>query len=183
VSVTFTNGTKSVTKPLTGTGSAQAVVLTAQDLIDLGNGADAAIRHHVAEPLGDCVKLAQVLADHGLPSSVLVLVGSTAAEPGRHNWLMPLYSLAKSLIPTLVKVLALELGFRNQRCIGVVFDVIEGGMNADMRDAVKLAHKDRSPSGVLPSPEDIADQVAWVLDNDSCLVSGALINLSGGALP
>ena len=152
-------------------------------LTTLGNGVDAAIRHHVAAPLGDCVKLAQVLADHGLPGSVLVLVGSTAAEPGRHNWRMPLYSLAKSMIPTLVKVLALELSARDQRCIGVVLDVIDGGMNAGMRDAVKHAHKDRSPSGILPTPKDVADQVAWVLSNDSCLVSGALINLSGGALP
>jgi 3-hydroxybutyryl-CoA dehydratase len=154
-----------------------------QRLTDLGNGSDAAIRHHVAEPLGDCIKLAQVLADHGLPGSVLVLVGSTAAEPGRHNWGMPLYSLAKSLIPTLVKVLALELGYRKQRCVGVVLDVVDGGMNAGLRDAVKLAHKDRSPSGALPSPEDVAHQIAWVLDNDSCLLSGALLNLSGGALP
>lgn len=154
-----------------------------QHLTTLGNGTDAAIRHHIAEPLGDCIKLAKVLADHGLPGATLVLVGSTAAEPGRHNWRMPLYSLAKSLIPTLVKVLALELGARNQRSIGVVFDVIEGGMNAGMRDAVKLAHADRSPSGLLPSPIDAAGQVAWVLENSSMLVSGALINLSGGALP
>ena len=154
-----------------------------QRLTALGNGSDAAIRHHVAEPLGDCIKLAQVLADYGLPGSVLVLVGSTAAEPGRHNWGMPLYSLAKSLIPTLVKVLALEMGRSKQRCIGVVLDVVDGGMNAGMRDAVKLAHQDRSPSGALPSPEDVASQVAWVLDNGSCLASGALINLSGGALP
>jgi acyl dehydratase/NAD(P)-dependent dehydrogenase (short-subunit alcohol dehydrogenase family) len=154
-----------------------------QRLTDLGNGSDAAIRHHVAEPLGDCIKLAQLLADHGLPGSVLVLVGSTAAEPGRHNWGMPLYSLAKSLIPTLVKVLALELARRKQRCIGVVLDVVDGGMNARLREAVKLAHKDRSPSGELPSSEDVAAQIAWALDNKSSLVSGALLNLSGGALP
>ncbi|MCW2336749.1 hypothetical protein M2337_000982 [Sphingobium sp. B2D3A] len=38
ITVTFTNGSKSVTKALTGTGSAQAVVLSAADLATLGDG-------------------------------------------------------------------------------------------------------------------------------------------------
>ncbi len=39
VLVTFTNGTHAVTKTVTGTGAAQAVVLTAADLTTLGDGA------------------------------------------------------------------------------------------------------------------------------------------------
>lgn len=154
-----------------------------QRLTDLGCGTHAAILHHVAAPLSDAIMLAQVLREHGLPGAPLVLVGSTAAEPGRHNWRMPLYSLAKSLIPTLTQILALELGTCNKRCIGVVFDVIDGGMSADMRDAVKLAHADRSPEGKLPSPDEAASQIAWILANDSTLISGAVITLSGGAIP
>jgi acyl dehydratase/NAD(P)-dependent dehydrogenase (short-subunit alcohol dehydrogenase family) len=154
-----------------------------QRLTTLGRDTETAISHHVAEPLGDCLKLAQALSVHGRLGATLVLVGSTAAKPGRHNWRMPLYSLSKSMIPTLVKVLAVELGARNQRCLGVVFDVIDGGMNGTMRDAVRLAHEDRSPHGLLASMDDAAGQVAWVLDNTSHLVSGALISLSGGAIP
>lgn len=152
-------------------------------LTALGGATEAAVHHHVAEPLSDSIKLAKALVDHGQPGATLLLVGSTAADPGRHNWRMPLYSLAKSLIPTLVNIMATELGARNQRCVGVVFDVIEGGMNAGMRDAVKLAHADRSPSGVLPSPHDAAGQLDWILSNSSMLMSGAVINLSGGAAP
>jgi len=154
-----------------------------QRLTALGSDTEAAIRYHVAEPLGDCLKLAQALSVHGLPGATLVLVGSTAAEPGRHNWRMPLYSISKSLVPNLVKILAVEMGAGNQRCLGVVFDVIDGGMNGTMRDAVRLAHADRSPHGLLASTDDAAGQVAWVLDNTSHLISGALISLSGGALP
>jgi NAD(P)-dependent dehydrogenase (short-subunit alcohol dehydrogenase family) len=155
-----------------------------QRLTALGGDTEAAIRHHVAEPLGDCLKLAQALSVHGRPGAVLVLVGSTFAKSGRHNWRMPLYSLSKALVPTLVEVLALELGARNLRCLGVVYDVIGGaGMSAGMRDAIKLAHADRSPFGVLATPEEAACQVAWVLDNSSHLISGAVISLSGGALP
>lgn len=154
-----------------------------QRLTALGRTTDAAVHHHVAEPLSNSIKLARALVDHGQPGATLVLVGSTASSPGRHNWRMPLYSLAKSLIPTLVNVMATELGARKLRCVGLVFDVIDGGMNAGMRDAVRLAHSDRSPSGVLPSPDDAAGQIDWVLNNSSMLVSGAVINLSGGAAP
>jgi 3-hydroxybutyryl-CoA dehydratase len=155
-----------------------------QHLTSLGSGTDAAIRHHLAEPLADCIKLAQVLASHGAPGALLVLVGSTFAQAGRHSWRMPLYSLSKSLVPTLVQVLALELGVRGFRCAGLVFDVIEGkGMNAAMRDAIKLSHADRSPFGTLASADAAAGQVVWILDNPSILVSGALLTLSGGALP
>jgi NAD(P)-dependent dehydrogenase (short-subunit alcohol dehydrogenase family) len=152
-------------------------------LTALGSDTEAAIRHHVTEPLSDCLKLAQALSVYGHPGAILVLVGSTAAESGRHNWRMPLYSLSKSLVPTLVKVLAVELGAHNQRCLGVVFDVIDGGMNGTLRDAVRIGHADRSPHGLLASMDDAASQVIWVLDNTSHLVSGALISLSGGALP
>ena len=154
-----------------------------QGLIELGIDIDTSIQFNLAKPLGECVKLAQVLASHGAPNASLLLVGSTAADPGRHNWRMPLYSLAKSLIPTLVKILAVELGSKKMRCIGVIFDVIQGGMNANMRDVVKLAHADRSPTGSLPSPEEAADQILWALENSSFLISGAVINFSGGALP
>jgi len=155
-----------------------------QRLTALGRNTDAAIHHHVAEPLGECLKLAQALSVHGLPNAALVLVGSTAAQPGRHNWRTPLYSLSKALVPPLVQVLATELGSRDLRCLGVVFDVIDGGgMNAGMRQAFKLAHADRSPYGVLASIDEAASQVVWMLENTSRLVSGAVITLSGGALP
>jgi acyl dehydratase/NAD(P)-dependent dehydrogenase (short-subunit alcohol dehydrogenase family) len=154
-----------------------------QGLIGLGNDVDAAVEYNLAKPISDCIKLAQLLASNGVPDASLLLIGSTAAYPGRHNWRMPLYSLAKSLIPTLVKILAVELGSRKMRSIGVVFDVIDGGMNAGMRDAVRLGHADRLPSGELPSPKDAANQIAWVLGNTSSMISGALVDFSGAAIP
>lgn len=155
-----------------------------QRLIDLGEQTQSAITHHVAGPLYDCLKLAQTLSAHGLPGAPLVLVGSSFSSPGRHGWRMPLYSLGKTLVPTLVEILALELGVRGKRCVGVVFDVIEGGgMNSDMREAVRLGHADRSPFGVLASTDEAAAQIEWVLGNSSHLASGAVMTLSGGALP
>lgn len=153
-----------------------------QRLTQLGSNVDRAIHHHVAEPLADCIKLAQVLATCGVPGAALILVGSTAALPGRHNWRTPLYSLSKSLVPWLAQILALELGAGGQRCLGVVFDVIDGGMNSGMRESVRLAHIDRSPFGLLASRDEAAGQIEWLLDNASHLVSGAVVTLSGAAL-
>lgn len=141
------------------------------------------VMHHVASPLIEMIQCAQVLKDLGETGASLILVGSSFAEPGRHNFTTPLYSLAKSMIPNLTKILALELGNTKQRCIGLVFDVLEGGMNKGMSPLVMQTHADRNPFGVLGTPEQAAEQVAWVLDNTSHLVSGAVVSLTGAALP
>ena len=154
-----------------------------QRLTALGVNTESAVRHHVFEPLAECLKLAQFLSAHGAPGAALVLVGSTFALPGRHSWRMPLYSLSKALVPTLVQILAVEMGAHRVRCLGVIFDVIDGGMNASMRDAVRISHADRSPFGLLASLKDGAEQVKWVLDNRSHLISGAMISMAGGAIP
>jgi len=142
-----------------------------------------AVEHHVAQPLRQVIRLAQLLAARGTPDALLVLVGSTFAEPGRHAYRMPLYTLAKSLVPALCRTLAVELGASGRRCVAVVFDVVAGGMNQGMSPAVRVSHEDRTPGGRLPGPADVADQLAWILDNRSMLLSGATVTLSGGALP
>jgi acyl dehydratase/NAD(P)-dependent dehydrogenase (short-subunit alcohol dehydrogenase family) len=151
-------------------------------LLDLAQPRQA-VDYHVAAPLRQVIALAQLLAEHGTPDAMLVLVGSTAAQPGRHNYRMPLYTLGKALVPELARILALELATVGMRCAAVVYDVIEGGMNKHLSASARLAHSDRAPTGQLPTPEEAAVQVEWLLANRSFLVSGATITLSGGALP
>lgn len=153
-----------------------------ESLLDLTNP-DLAVAYQIAHPLTEMLALGQVLATNGLPDAMLVLVGSTFAEPGRHGYRMPLYTLAKSLVPTLTRILALELAPHGRRVASVVFDVIEGGMNKGLGTSSRQAHADRTPAGRLPDPDEAAEQIAWVLDNRSHLVSGATLVLSGGALP
>jgi NAD(P)-dependent dehydrogenase (short-subunit alcohol dehydrogenase family)/acyl dehydratase len=143
----------------------------------------AAVEHQVAQPLRQMIGLARLLEARGTPEAALVLVGSTFAHPGRHNFRMPLYTLAKGMIPSLAHILALELASANRRSVAVVFDVIDAGMNRRLTAAGRLAHADRTLRGQLPSAEDAARQILWVLDNRSALVSGATLTLSGGALP
>ena len=141
------------------------------------------IAHHVATPLTHSVMLARVLATTGTPDAVLVLLGSTAADPGRHNFRSPLYSLSKSLLPLLSRILAVELGGSGRRCVTVAFDVVDAGMNEGMSPQARAAHKGRIPSGTVPSANEVAEQITWILGNRSSLISGATLTLSGGALP
>jgi NAD(P)-dependent dehydrogenase (short-subunit alcohol dehydrogenase family) len=137
----------------------------------------------VTEPLEQVVTLAQLLKRHGIEGAALILVGSTASEPGRHAYRKPLYSIAKAMIPTLARALAVELGAAGQRCTALVFDALDGGMSGGLSAAARVANADRSPFGLIPDMAEAARQVLWVLDNPSPLASGAVITVSGGALP
>lgn len=145
--------------------------------------AGAAIEYNLSQPLHQSIALSRVLLARGTPDAMLLLVGSTSAQPGRHNYRMPLYSLAKALIPTLCGILAVELGASGQRCAAAIFDVIDAGMNKAMSARARLAHEDRSPVGRLASADDAAAQLEWMIANRSFLLSGATITLSGGSLP
>jgi acyl dehydratase/NAD(P)-dependent dehydrogenase (short-subunit alcohol dehydrogenase family) len=142
-----------------------------------------AVDHNLAGPVQQIIALGQLLARRGTPGAPLVLIGSTAALPGRHNYRAPLYSLAKGLIPGLTRVLATELAAADRRCVALTFDVIDGGMNGQLSRATRVAHADRIPSGQLPSLDDAAAQILWVLENASSLISGADIHVTGAAVP
>ena len=154
-----------------------------QRLIDLGESVDSAISYYVDSPLLNCIKLAEIIKFFGQSKSSLILIGSSGATIGRHNWKSPLYALGKSLIPTLVSILAVELAPIKLRCVGVVFDVLDGGMNAGMPEITRLSHMDRFPSGAIPGVHEAAQQIAWLIQNESTMISGSVVNLSGGAIP
>jgi NAD(P)-dependent dehydrogenase (short-subunit alcohol dehydrogenase family) len=143
----------------------------------------AATEFNLAAPVREIIELAQLLRKRGTPDSVLVLIGSTAAEPGRHNYRMPLYTLSKAIVPPMARVLATELAASSQRCLAVVFDVIEGGMSKRSSPTARAAHRDRSPFGRIPSPDEAAGQLLWVLANKSFLASGSTLVLTGAAAP
>lgn len=169
-------------KPISGIVHCAWPPLDNERLIDLVN-IDSAIEHNLASPLRHMLSLAQYMSEYGVDNAMLVLVGSTAALPGRHNYRMPIYSLAKTLVPELARILATELGPANKRCVSITYDVIDGGMNKRLSPSARVAHADRAPTGILPSTEDAATQIAWLFENSSFLVSGANISFTGSAAP
>jgi len=50
-------------------------------------------------------------------------------------------------------------------------------------EATKMANADRSQWGELGSPDEAAKQIIWLLENQSKLINGSIITLSGGAIP
>jgi acyl dehydratase/NAD(P)-dependent dehydrogenase (short-subunit alcohol dehydrogenase family) len=155
--------------------------LEVQPLLELPD-VSSSVETHVAAPLRQAQALAKLLATNGTENAPLILIGSTAAEPGRHNYRSPLYSLSKSMIPTLVRILALELAPHGRRCIGIAFDAV-GTINVSMNRVAAASHADRSPFGIVPTPAEAADQIAWVLDSPNVLATGATLVLSGGTIP
>ena len=138
---------------------------------------------HVTAPLCECLALAKLLSSKGGEGAPLILIGSSFAEPGRHAWRTPLYSISKSLLPSLVGVLNQELSAYDKKAIGVCFDILDGGMNSAMSAGVKQYHAERSPNGVLPCTSDAASHISWLLNSPGALASGSMIKLTGGALP
>lgn len=141
------------------------------------------LAQHVTVPLSHCIALGRLLQKRGRPHARLVVVGSSYASPGRHAWRNPLYSIAKSALPALVKAMALELAGTGHQVFGVVPDVIDGGMNRAVSAATLQAHADRTLSGSLPSPREVAQQIVWLLESPGNLLSGSMVDITGGAIP
>jgi NAD(P)-dependent dehydrogenase (short-subunit alcohol dehydrogenase family) len=153
-----------------------------QKLLDLENSRKS-IEYYLSESVDQIVNWAKLLRNQGKINAPLILVGSTASEPGRHAYKSPLYSLSKSLIPSLTRILSLELASSGHRCFTVTFDALDGGMNAGLSSMAKIALGDRTPFGEISSLDDACEQIIWTLNNRSKLATGAVFNLTGGAIP
>jgi 3-hydroxybutyryl-CoA dehydratase len=145
--------------------------------------AKSTIDDQLTEPLLQIIKLAKLLKKYGDDNSSLVLVGSSWSMPGSHSWKSPFYSLSKGMIPNLVKILAFELAPLGKRVVGVNLDILDGGMSRTMTGALKQMAADRTLTGRLPVMSEVAGQLAWIINNQSKLISGAFIDLTGGAQP
>jgi len=144
---------------------------------------NSSINYHISNPLEDIISLSKLLIKNGNLNSSLIIIGSSFSSAGRHNWSMPLYSLSKSLIPNLTKILALELSRFDKKVIGVTFEMLDGGMNSKISNLSRQINSDRMLKGRLASIDEASMQIKWILDNPNSLISGSLIDCTGGAIP
>lgn len=142
-----------------------------------------AVQHQLSSPIADIIRLANFMSHSAAAGSTLVLIGSTSSDPGSHLWRNPLYSLAKGLTRQLTHILAKELAPKGIKVVAIKLDLIDGGMNKSMSLTSKQQNSDRTLTGVLPTMTEIAEQIEWVLRNKSRLISGTVIDLTGGAFP
>jgi len=139
--------------------------------------------YYIKKPIEDIIEIAKFLKKNGNKNSKLILIGSTFSKPGRHNFKYPYYSLGKSSLKTINEIISLELGKFHMSSVILEFDIIDGGMNSSMSTIQRNQASDRSPSGQVPNMTDVIKEIKWILKNNSYLINGSVIKLTGGNLP
>jgi len=90
------------------------------------------------------------------------------------------YCSTKGAVNTLTRSLALELGPRKIRVVGIApgFTATEG--NADSREAATDYLVGKTPLGRIGEPKDIAAAVAFAVSTDADWITGSTIDVAGG---
>lgn len=90
------------------------------------------------------------------------------------------YCSTKGAVDTLTRSLAMELGPRKIRVVGIApgFTATEG--NVDTREQASGMLVARTPLGRVGLPKDIAATVAYVVSDDADWITGSTIDVAGG---
>ena len=90
------------------------------------------------------------------------------------------YCSTKGAVDTLTRSLAMELGPRKIRVVGIApgFTATEG--NAESAKAMSGFLVSKTPLGRVGLPMDIAAAVAFVVSPDAAWVTGTTIDVAGG---
>lgn len=109
----------------------------------------------------------------------IVFIGSIAAD-GTPPSLQYDYVIAKAALSVLAKSLAVEYS-----PMGIAINIVSPGMTeteriASMPEKAKLMTKMQSPARKLIQVEDVSKTVAFLLEQDSCAITGETIRVCGG---
>lgn len=97
---------------------------------------------------------------------------------------MPVYSSTKGAVDVLTRGLALELGARKIRVVGVApgVTVTEGVTEMGMEASITDYLVSRTPLGRVGQPADIADAVAFVVSDEGRWITGETLQVGGGLM-
>jgi len=104
-------------------------------------------------------------------SSVVALLGAA----GQAN-----YVSSKAGLIGLTRALAREFAGRNIRVNSVAPGFIETDMTKDLPDNVKEDYAVRVPMNRMGRPEDVADAVRFLLEDESSYITGVVLSVDGG---
>jgi len=90
------------------------------------------------------------------------------------------YCATKGAVDTLTRSLAMELGPRQIRVVGIAPGFVATEGNADSRGPMTDFLVGKTPLGRIGQPGDIAAAVAWAVSGDAAWVTGTTIDVSGG---
>lgn len=112
------------------------------------------------------------------PGGVIVNISSGLAKspyPVVH-----VYCATKGAVDTLTRSLALELGPRQIRVVGIAPGFVATEGNADSREAMTDFLVGKTPLGRIGQPRDIAAAVSHAVSDDAGWITGTTIDVSGG---
>jgi NAD(P)-dependent dehydrogenase (short-subunit alcohol dehydrogenase family) len=123
---------------------------------------------------------AQLLVKHKKPGRV-VFVGSWAAHAAHIQ--IPAYCASKAAIRMLVKCLALELAPQQIMVNEVAPGYVDAGLTGQSFNRVegsREAARQRVPTGLLITAQDVARNVAFLCDPENRQMTGTTILMDGG---
>jgi NAD(P)-dependent dehydrogenase (short-subunit alcohol dehydrogenase family) len=112
----------------------------------------------------------------------LIAIASIMAEWGSGG--TPAYCASKGGVKQLVKSFAIACGHLGITCNAIGPGFIETGMTAPIfeRPGFEAYLKDRTPTGTIGRPEDVAAVAAFLASDDARFVNGTIIFPDGGIL-
>ncbi len=131
-----------------------------------------------ARPLLLGARLARELMVDGGSIIGLSSGGATRVLPG-----YAVVGTSKAAIEALVRYLAVELAPDGIRANAVSPGVVDTDAlrHFPMRDEMLSAARSGTPAGRMVTPEDVAKTVAWLVSDDSAMITGQTIVIDGGA--
>ncbi|MCD1258889.1 SDR family oxidoreductase [Paenibacillus athensensis] len=121
------------------------------------------VQYMVARP---CVKLQNI-----------VITSSTAAKTGSRD---PAYASSKAALIGLAKSLSVSLADRHIRVNTILPGIIETAMSHVQSEERKQFHKERTLAKYIGQPEEVANVISFLLDEQSSYIWGAAIDINGG---
>ena len=111
------------------------------------------------------------------PGAVIVNISSGLAKSPYP--MVHVYCATKGAVDTLTRSLAMELGPRGIRVVGVAPGFVATEGNAESAQGMHEFLVSKTPLGRVGRPADIAAAVAWAVSRDGEWVTGTTVDVAG----